>query len=270
MSTAPAMIPPAGEKPFSVAPPRHWWQRGLLLAVLAALIAGAAIAAARFYPDGAPPRGSELEAKIAGVFGVPADSIDGRVVGDLLIERFYAIDADTGNRYVGDFLKGRIQSVQTTNDNGLLKHTLVLSLQNLTRDRAIFSTFIEEVARPRERSLGEYLGVRVPQGTTDAFSLNYSGLLPEQRTAFSSSENESLQEFLASRRFAEVTASPELIGVDGYNYLLSNTEVFPYFSSIFGIRRAIFVSELLIVDATAQEQQRTYYKLTEKFPRTLR
>lgn len=269
MSTAnPTTNQPASEpKPFSVPLPPRWWQRGVLAATLIAVLSGVGYLAYNHYPNAEPPAGNELEANIAGVFGVPRATIDDRIVGDLLVERFYILDAESGSRYVGDLMKGRIQSVQTINDAGLIKYTLVLSLQNLNRDRALFAAFVEEVARPREPGVGEYLGLRVPNGLNDAFALNYTGLLPERRLPFSSEDGETLQEFLLTRRYAEVTASAELISVEGYSYLLSNTDLFPYFRSEFGIGKAIFVSELLIVDTTATEQQRIYYKLTEKYPR---
>jgi hypothetical protein len=256
-------------RPFSLPLPKPWWARGLLAIAFVGVLAAAGYAGATSYPKAIPPRGTELEAGIARVFGVPRDGIDDRVVGDFLIERFYVLDADTGNRYVGDLMKGRIDSVQTQNVNGQLQYTLVLNLQNLNRDRPLYSAFIEDVARPREPGVGEYLGLRTPNGLTDAFLLNYSGFLPERHMPFSSDQYENLQEFLLSRRFAQVTAAPQLIGVEGYNYLLSSTDVFPYFRSEFGLGRAIFVSELLIVDTTAPEQQQVYNKLSEKFPRTL-
>jgi hypothetical protein len=271
MSTAnPADDAPGGlstPSPFSVPFPERWWQRLLLALAVIAILSAAGYAAATEYPDGAPPRGTELEAGIARVFGVPRDGIDDRIVGDFLVERFYVLDADSGSRYVGDLLKGKIDSLQTTTVDGRLQYTLVLNLQNLNRDRGLFAAFIEEVARPREPGVGQYLGVRIPNGLADAFLVNYSGFLPERRLPFRSDKEENLQEFLLSQRFAEVTLSPQLIGVEGYNYLLSNTDVFPYFRGEFGLGRAIFVSELLVVDATATEQQRAYFKLTEKYPR---
>lgn len=264
-------IPPTVPRLLSVPFPRRWWLRGIIALVVVALLAGVGYVAATEYPDASPPRGTELEANIAGVFGVPRDNIDGRIVGDLLVERFYVLDAETGSRYVCDLMKGRISSVQTTTiEGGLQQYTLVLNLQNLNRDNALFAAFVQDVARPREPGVGEYLGLRTPNGLTDAFLINYTGLLPARRLPFSSEQYENLQEFLLSRRFAQVTLSPELIGVEGYNYLLSNTDLFPYFRSEFGIGKAIFVSELLIVDTTAPEQQRTYYRLTEKYPRTTR
>jgi hypothetical protein len=251
--------------------PRRWWQRGLIFLTIAALFAAIGYVAATEYPDGAPPSGTELESRIAHVFGVPRDGIDNRIIGDLLVERFYVLDAETGSRYVCDLMKGRISSVQTaTIEGGALQYTLVLNLQNLNRDNALYAAFVEDVARPREPGVGEYLGLRTPNGLTDAFLINYTGILPERRLPFSSEDGENLQEFLLSRRYAQVTQSPELIGVEGYNYLLSNTDLFPFFRTEFGIGKAIFVSELLVVDTTAPAQQRTYYKLTEKYPLTTR
>lgn len=252
---------------FAFPLPRPWWLRLLVLLLVVAILSGAGYLGATRYPEARPARGSAAEAEIARVFGVPRDRIDDRIVGDFLVERFYILDAETGSRYVGDLMKGQIQSVQTNIiENGLTQYTLVLNLQNLYRDRSLFAAFVQEVARPREPGVGEYLGMRTPNGLSDAFLINYTGLLPAHRLPFSSAEGENLQQFLLSRRLS--TAAPELISVEGYNYLLSNTEAFPYFRAEFGLNQSIFVSELLIVDATAPEQLRTYYKLTEKYPRT--
>jgi hypothetical protein len=250
--------------------PAAWWARAIIGVVVAAVLVAFGVLAAMTYPDGAPPQGSELDANIARVFSVPRDTSDDRIVGDLLVERFYVLDADTGSRYVCDLLKGRITSVQTNVINGAQQYTLVLDLKNMNRENAPYAAYVQEVARPREPGVGEYLGLRTPNGLADAFLINYTGFVPEKRMPFSSDQYENLQEFLTSRRFAEVTQSPELIGVDGYNYLLSNTDLFPYFRSEFGIGKAIFVSELLIVDTTSPEQQKTYDKVTEKYPRTPR
>ena len=65
----------------------------------------------------------------------------------------------------------------------------------------------------------------------------------------------------------KVTASPELIGVEGYNYLLSSTDVFPYFRSEFGVGRAIFVSELLIVDTTSAPTPASACRRRDRRPR---
>jgi hypothetical protein len=262
---------PAVPRAFSVPFPRPWWQRGLVAAFLVVLFSAVGYVAATEHPDASPPQGSEVEAKIAHVFGVPRDGVDDRIVGDLLVERFYVLDAETGSRYVCDLMKGRISSVQTsTIEGGLQQYTLVLNLQNLNRDNALYAAFVEDVARPREPGVGEYLGLRTPNGLTDAFLINYSGILPEKRLPFSSEDGENLREFLGAQRYAQVTQSPQLIGVEGYNYLLSNTDLFPFFRTEFGIGKAIFVSELMVVDTTAPEQQRTYFKLTEKYPRTTR
>jgi hypothetical protein len=262
---------PAVPRAFAVPFPRRWSQRTLIAVMLTVLFSAVGYVAATEYPDGAPPQGSELEANIAHVFGVPRDNIDGRIIGDLLVERFYVLDAETGSRYVCDLMKGRISSVQTQLiEGGLLQYTLVLNLQNLSRDNALYAAFVEEVARPREPGVGEYLGLRTPNGLNDAFLINYTGLIPERRLPFSSEDGENFREFLGSRRYAQVTQSPQLIGVEGYNYLLSNTDLFPFFRTEFGIGKAIFVSELLVVDTTAPEQQRTYYRLTEKYPRPSR
>jgi hypothetical protein len=51
------------------------------------------------------------------------------------------------------------------------------------------------------------------------------------------------------------------MGVDGTNYLLSNTERFPYFRELFGTGQAVFLSELIIVDATSINRDMAYREL---------
>src|SRR6185295_859193 len=83
--------------------------RILLSLVGCAGVAAVAYAAILYYPNSAPPPTSEVEQKAAAMFGYPVESSDGKIGGDLRVERFYAVDAETGEHYVADFLKGRIQ-----------------------------------------------------------------------------------------------------------------------------------------------------------------
>jgi hypothetical protein len=251
-------------EPFSSFPIKSWRVRAGFAALGLVLAAALALAAAVRHPDAEPPIGTELEQRIAGVFGVP-DNADDRVIGDLLVERFYAIDVDSGERYVGDLLKGRIQSVQPSTYNGAIEYTLLLDLQGLFTERAVYGAFMEEVARPVGPDVGDYLGLRVPGGVIDAFKLNYSGLLPTRRPAFRS-DGQDLQEFLASQRLSAETASPDLITVQGYNYLVSNTEAFPYFREQFATGRAVFVAELIIIDTTSPAAEGLLNRLRENNP----
>jgi hypothetical protein len=222
----------------------------------------------RDYPNTAPPRGTDAERQIATVFGVPAATLDDTVRGDLLVERFYAIDSETGEHYVADLLKGRVQRVQeTTGDNGLVTYTLLLDLANLQRDKALLAAYVEAVAPPDDPDKGFYLGLRLPVGVTDAFKLNYDGALPPEHQEFRGPNDEDLYAFLVKQSYPDVTISPRLVPVAGYNFLLSNTDLFPYFRTEFRINKGIFLSELLIVDTTSRDQAATFYRLLQTYPR---
>jgi hypothetical protein len=239
------------------------------LALLALVGLGAAgYYGATSYPDTSPPRGSALESRVASVFSLPRETADDSVVGDYLIERFYVIELDTGRRYVGDVMKGRITAVQASRRDvdGPDSYMLLLDLRNLQRDRALFAAFVEQTASPRGDGLGDYLGLRVLPGLTDAFPLNYDATLPEQWRRFRSPEGEDTYTFLRSRGLADVPG-PTTLAVDGFNYLLSSTDYFSFFAIEFGVSKAVFLSELVILDATSREQQTAYYTLVEQLPR---
>jgi hypothetical protein len=217
-------------------------------------------------PDGLPPRGSEAERQIAAVFGVPP-SADEVISGDLLVERYYVLNVDTGERYVADFIRGRVQSVQTTvrRDSGGGAYTLLLDLSNLQRDRNLLAAFVDEVARPDEGAA--YLGLRVPNGLTDAFQLNFDGSLPERHVVFRTNRGEDTYTFLQNQRFEDVTVAPRLVGVEGYNFLLSNTELYGHFRNEFRVEKGILLSELIVIDTTAREQIATYLRLRQQYSR---
>jgi hypothetical protein len=220
-----------------------------------------------YYPDTSPPRGSDAERRIAEVFGAPAGA-DGSITGDLLVERFYAVDAETGELFVADWVKGKIQRVQeTVNENGILTYALLLDVSNLQRETALLSAFVDQVAPPDPERGGNYLGLRVPNGLRDAFPLNYDGLLPAEKPRFHVGEQEDFYGFLVGQRFDDVTLGARLINVDGYNFLLSNTALWSHFRELFRINKAVFMSELIVVDMTSRPQAGTYFRLMEQYPR---
>lgn len=243
-----------------------WWAKAMLGLLAAAVLAAAGYLAALYYPDKSPPGPDELESRIAAVLSVPADSADEKLVGDYLVERFYALDVATGERYVADLLKGRIHGVQTAaREDGTRAIVLLLDLRNLQRDRDLYAAFVDAVAPPEQEDFVEYLGLRAFVGNFDAFALNYDGNLPEERREFRGPNGEETYAFLLARSLARQSLEPRLIGIDGYNYLLSSSDRFPYFRSQFGVE-AVFVSELIIVDATARPQARVLFRLRQEFP----
>ena len=232
-----------------------------LLLVVAMLLAGVGYLAAGNYPRPAPPQPSDIDRLAATVFGVPAGASDTTLAGDLLVERFYAIDVETGERYVGDVLKGRIQDLQATRPDGGGPYTFVLDLSNLQRDRVLYAAFVNEVARPQ----GNYLGLRVLPGVSDAFPINYNGFIPPHRSAFRGPNGEDAYEFLLQQSFAKVTAEPHAVGVEGTYFLLSSSDRFTFFRIEFKTGKALFLSELLIVDTTARQQRVALFNLREQY-----
>jgi hypothetical protein len=242
------------------------WRRGVALAGFALILVAVGYAGAQYYPDTAPPRGNDAERRISEVFGAPL-AADGFLTGDLLVERFYAIDAETGEHYIADQLKGRVNRVQeSVNEQGIITYALLLDLGNLQRDQALLSEFVEQVAPP-DSEYGRYLGLRIPNGLNDAFPLNYDGLLPRERPEFHVQNFDDIYSFLTAQQYQDVTLGARLINVEGYNYLLSNTELWSYFRELFRVNKAHFMSELILVDMTARPQAAVYFRLLEKYPR---
>ena len=241
------------------------WQQSLLALSAAALLVGVGYLAANNYPNTSPPPGSQLERRIARVFAPPSQSeADDKLTGDLLVERFYILDVASGETYVADFLKGRIQGLQqSTIDNGGQMYMLLLDLRDLRRDRSLYAAYVSAVAAPTDR--GYYVGLIAAYGRSDAFALNYDGSLPNRREEFRGLEGEDFAAFLLNQDFKAVTASTGLVSVRGYNFLLSNSERFPAFKE-FGIDKAIFLSELLVVDTTELTHRTTMYRLLAQYP----
>src|SRR4051794_17255047 len=106
--------------------PNRWIILGLVMLV-AGLLVPVGVWAATNYPDGQAPRGSEAESRVAAVFGQPTNA-DDTVVGDLLIERFYAVDSETGQRMIADVAKGRIRQLQawSRDKNGATGYMMAL------------------------------------------------------------------------------------------------------------------------------------------------
>lgn len=224
--------------------------------------------ASTFHP-GLPSRhGTDLERQIAFVFGLPKGTLDGSIVGDYLVERFYVVDVESGDRYVADLLKGRIQGLQLLHrEDGSSGAMMLLDLRGLQRDGSLYAAFVNAVARPEVES-GDYLGVRVFPGLDDAFLVNYNGNLPQRRVPFRGPEGESAYDFLVTQRLADVRPGAMLMGVDGYNYILNGSENFPFLRNEFRIGKSVFLSELVVVDATAPQQQKALFRLLDLYHRS--
>lgn len=239
--------------------------------VLAVLAGGAGIAyfGAINYPGSRPPSSTELEKKVATVFGDPTiKQPDEHVLGDFLVERFYILNALSGERYIADYLKGTIRGIQNVSADPLNpSYVYLLDMGGLKKDESLLNAYVQAISRPEELGEGTYIGLIAATGNTNAFPMNYTGRLPLRRAEFRGPDDEDLQSFLLSLKYETISDAPQLIDVDGYSYLLSNSDAFPLFKNEMGLNRALFVSELLIVDATSRADREQYFRLFNSLPR---
>jgi hypothetical protein len=247
----------------------HGRARVIVLVAILSAAAAAAFIGANAYPDSAPPNATGLERKVVSVFGDPTvKAADDKLIGDFLVERFYILDELTGDRYIADFLKGTIRGVQNINgDESEPSYVFLLDLSGLKRDEPLLNAYVNLVSNPEEMGAGSYVGLTAATGTTDAFAMNYSGALPDHRSEFRGPDGEDLQTFLLTQKYESISDSPRLMSVEGYNYLLSNSDAFPLFKNQFGLGRAVFLSELLVLDATSKADRTQYFRLFNSYPR---
>jgi hypothetical protein len=208
-----------------------------------AVVGGAAYWGALHHPDYSSPRGTAAQARMIEVFG-SSERGDEVVVGDYAIERFYALDLQTGQVFVADLCKGRVRHVvEWTMPDGTLGYTLDLDRRGIQAD--VLRTL---VAQPDDGAT--YLGVRVQGGPSEAFPLNYDGRLPRDRSTFRSPQGQDAAGFL--RRIASGAWRPttHLLNNDGTNYVLTSTETYPYFTVLFGLKNVLLLSHLQFVDGS--------------------
>lgn len=211
------------------------------------LLAVAAYLGATLYPDYTQPTGAKAQEAISKTFELPLDA-DHTLVGDILLERFYAREVSTGRIYVADMCKGRVvQLVEDHKDDGTVKYSVLLDRRNInpTRVRALVSTS----AMPEGDAT--YLGVQVQGGNTDVFPVNYSGLLAADRADFRGPNGEKLDAYLAKFTSSNIGPGVRVLINKDNDFLLNSTAIYPYFTTLFGIKDAVFVSKLVFVDATS-------------------
>jgi hypothetical protein len=239
--------------------PNHWIIGGLALLV-AALMVPVGVWAANNHPDGQAPRGLEAESRVALVFGQPSDG-DDTIVGDLMIERFYAVDVETGQRMIADVAKGRIRQLQTwsRDSHGAAGYFAMLNRNGLAAEKSSLQTYIKEMAPPDPNVT--YLGLGVLPGERDGMQINYDGTLPLEHMPFKAPRNWPLFDWLTYVKFNDATG-PFWWPNRGYNYLLNNTEAWPYFKTLFpSVNKAVFITETIIVDMTSQPHREQYYRI---------
>jgi len=221
---------------------------------LAFVVTSLVLAGGAFYwgsahhPDYSSPRGVQAQARIADVFNATPEQTDALVIGDYAIERFYAIDPATGRFFVADLCKGRIRNVlESTREDGTISYVLDLDRSGL--QSRVLQRLGGLIDRPADGST--YLGMRAQAGTVEAFPLNYDGRLPHQRSEFRSAKGQDAHAFLHQIAAGAWRPTLHLLNTDGTNFVLTSTDVFPYFTAVFGMKGLLLLSRLEIVDAGA-------------------
>jgi hypothetical protein len=267
----------AGLAPERRTPPLLGWPftalsaraRLALLSLAAGVIILAGVVGARVYPRSGPAKPSDLERQIAAFTHDPTvASWDDAIVGDLLVERFYILDLNSGDHYVADFLKGRIYGVEVVQqEDQPPANVLLLDTKEMRRDKNFYAAYITSVSHPQDRVDAFYLGVVTPTGNTDAFPVNYNGQVPAYREAFRQGDETDVYSYMLSQKYSDVTG-PRPLNVGGTVYVLNSSDAFPLFKNEYRLDKALFVSELLTIDTTSRPNKETYFKLLDKFPRS--
>jgi hypothetical protein len=209
---------------------------------------------AQNHPEVLPVEGISAERQIT-EFYHREDGADFTLNGDLLIERFYIYNLETGQYQVADLCKGRVKDVfiSTSGDWSVPTYQLLLERRGLERERARIASFVAAVTPVEAEPTGTYLGLRVQGGMVEAFNLNYDGSLPAHHAFFTGPAGEDVFSFLATLNYDVVTAGVPLVNIEGNNYLLSNTDRFPYLRDLFQVR-GVFLAQLILVDATSDSR----------------
>jgi hypothetical protein len=169
------------------------------------------------------------------------------LIGDYAVERFYAINPGDGRIYIADLCKGRVKRLmESDRPDGTLIYTLMLDRGGLQPDQ-VQNAIRAELPADQD---GIYLGAKVQAGRTDAFLLNYSGVLPWERATFRTWRGDDMATYLRSIPQGTQVTSANLVNVKGTNYVLSSTVAYPYFASLFGMNKAILLSHLVFVDGS--------------------
>jgi len=226
---------------------------------IAAVLVPVGVWAANNHPDGRNQ--SRVERRIAEIFGRPDQGSDDKVIGDILMERFYAVDPDTGQRYVADVVKGRVKEIQSwTNEFGTTFYTLVLERQTLQNRRQMLRSYVREMAPPQLEASASYLGLVIQPGAADdAMAVNFDGTVPVDRQPFFVWNRRPMYDTLLTLPLGSI-AAPQLMPSKGYNFLLSNSDLWPYFKTAFNVDKAVWVSEQILVDATTPQHRLAFYQ----------
>jgi hypothetical protein len=227
------------------------------LPLVLAMLTGAALAAilgAQYYPNVGKPSSDEAERQIAEIFQA-GEAADERLTGDLLIERFYALEEGTGRRVVLDLCRGEIESVIVSlkGDWTDYVYSILLERDGLQQEREQLRALIRESADVETDQPGTYLGVWIQGGLTDLIGLNYDGTLPEEAVNFRGENGEGVFAFLSSLKPGSITYT-RLINIEGTNFILTTADLSPPLKSMLGMQKAAILGQLLFVDRTSGEE----------------
>jgi hypothetical protein len=231
----------------------------LVMLVIAGVLVPVGVWASTNHPDGR--NASRIERRIAEIYGRPDEGSDDKVIGDILIERFYVVDPESGQRYVADVVKGRVKEIQNwTNEFGTTFYTLVLERQSLQNQRQTLRAFVRELAPPPLDVSVAYLGLVIQPGAADdAMAVNFDGTVPVGREPFYVWNRRPMYDTLLTQPIGSI-AAPQLMPSKGYNFLLSNSDLWPYFKTAFNVNKAVWVSEQILVDATSPQHRLAFYQ----------
>jgi hypothetical protein len=209
------------------------------------VVGGAGYWGAAYHPDYASPRGQQAQARIVDVFSASPDGHDEVLLGDYAIERFYALDPTTGRYFVADLCKGRVRNVlESVRDDGTVSYVLDLDRSGL--QAPVLRELGRLVRQPDDGST--YLGLKAQAGAAEVLPLNYDGRLPRERSEFRSLKGQDTRAFLGAIAAGAWRPTRHVLSTDGTNFVLTSTDIYPYFSAVFGVRGLLLLSRLEFLD----------------------
>ena len=218
------------------------------LVFLVALVLSAGFWGDKHFPHTAAPTGSEAEREIAAVFSLPPNS-DDKAVGDFVIERFYTLDPASGKEVVFDLCKGRIRSIgAASRDDGRGVYHLLLDRRGLKQQVQQIATATQSATATDSDPSFTYGGLQLQDGDLETFNLNYDGTLPRKLWPFRGPAGQDIDGYLHTQSFDAVSDGARLVPSRGTNYLLSNTQLFPYFRTRFQVQPLLLLSTMFLLD----------------------
>ena len=94
-------------------------------------------------------------------------------------------------------------------------------------------------------------------GRTEAFPLNYDGRLPREHSDFRSAQGQDSRAFLKRIAAGAWRPTRHLLSKDGTNFVLTSTDMNPYFTVLFGKKGLLLLSRLEFLDSPSVSEQTT-------------